>query len=166
MLEYANLLIRIINLKTKEIKYLPVDNETGQMTLQEAIEFSGVECPSADIVYNNNDKSSIIPVFNRTPMLELNNSWRIWYIILYELLAEIIDYQWQKDKRSKEDDSVAVKHDNDAKLTLYTIYGEEITNEILKEIENIPPSLGRFSVAEKLEYILNTLEEKISKRKK
>lgn len=162
MLEYANLLLKIADYQKAEFKYIPVNSETENMTIGEVIDSLKIEKPLTEIVYNDNNKSHILDFINFVPINGTNDNQKVWRVAIDKLMAAILDQRAKVGMTRGELEKNSVKYANNAKLTLYNVFGEEITNTICEKLNkiNIEPPRNPLEVIDGIDSIIDELEIK------
>ena len=136
MLEFANILIKVINTSDREFKYVPVNSETEKMSLSELISSCGMEEVYLDLVYNDNSKSRVTRAPAHLAKLKggmSRKNVRVYVLVkLLDAIRYIKLYSGEiTDEKRKEE---MIKMANNAEYSLYLTYGEEEKNRICREI--------------------------------
>lgn len=149
MLEYANLLIEIMDW-SKRRKYIPIDSKIEEKDINEIIMSSGIKEGHINIVYNDNERSSISPYTNQFINeykldyegrefyeTDYDNRRIIWKYVLYGLISNLKGYKFEvkyaKEKKIDMDSKICELEAKSA-LTLYNILGKIAFEDINRKV--------------------------------
>ena len=140
MFEYTNILLKIADPESHEIKYIPVTPEVARMNLKQISKMVKLKEAYIDIVYNDNKKSPVKVVnfaakyphsINEEPYAQKI----VWQEVLVDLISAIAQGFYYEDATiSKGIPEEAKKATENAEFTLYTIFGEDTCKRICQEI--------------------------------